>query len=109
MEEIELITKKVSVANGMIGDDQAVFVRKLKDKGYSYGLIVRLAIDALPSEGSVGYKHNGFMTKRIADTVVSQEAKQKLEAYCERNKISISQGVRDGLHLLSQDGLVGGD
>lgn len=108
MEQIET-PKKVSVSNGMIGDDQAIFVKQLKAKGYSYGLIVRLAIDALPLEGEVGYKQYSFMTKRIADTVVSQEAKQKLEDYCERNKISISQGVRDGLHLLAQDGLLGGD
>ena len=98
--------KKYSVSNGMIGDDQAIFVKKLRDKGYTYGLIVRLAIDTLPAEGSVGYKHQGYMTKHIADTLVSEAEKAKLDEYCQRNGISISQGVRDGLFLLSQNGLL---
>jgi hypothetical protein len=105
MEE-EFEPKNVSISNGMIGDEQAVFVRQLKRKGYSYGLIVRLAIDALPLSGSVGYKHNGYMTRRIADTLVTPEEKEKLDRYCSRNNVSISQGVRDGLYLLSQSGLV---
>ena len=99
--------KKYSVSNGMIGDDQAIFVKKLRDKGYTYGLIVRLAIATLPTDGfAVGYKHQGYMTKHIADTLVSADEKAKLDEYCTRNGISISQGVRDGLHLLSQNGLV---
>lgn len=101
-----MVKKKISVANGLIGNEQAIFVRALHQKGYSYGLVVRLAINSLPSSGNVQFKQDGAMSNRIADAVISESDKIKLDEYVTRNKVSISQAIRDGLHILSQNGLL---